>query len=306
MSKNRYPNFLIIGAAKAGTTALYEYLAQHPEISLTTPKEPHYFAFNGTRPCLVDAYGQVAPVARTSIVDTASYLQLFEGMQATAVGEASTSYLYWPGSAKRIHRFNPEMKLIALLRNPIERAFSSYLHLKRELREPLTFVEGLRAESDRIRGNIGFLWRYVDMGRYCRQLGPYFELFPASQIHIVMSDDLRYRTREVLNQVFQFLEVTENVFVDASTLHNVSGQPKSRVAQGFVLWMQRSRWTKAVARSILPETLQRTILDKVQAANLQRPDLPIDAGEFLRDRFAEEVGDLGTLLGQDLSRWLEK
>ena len=142
------PNFLVIGAAKAGTNALFHYLRQHHQVYMSPWKEPKFFAFESRDELTFRAAnGREAPVNATVILDRQEYEQLFDGARGElALGEASPHYLYVEKAPARIKALVPEMKLIAVLRNPVDRAFSSYLHLVRDALEPLDFGTALDAQ----------------------------------------------------------------------------------------------------------------------------------------------------------------
>ena len=149
------PNFLIIGAMKSGTTALYYYLEQHPEIYMSPVKEPNFFSSQERE----NAAGAVARIG--------NYRDLFRGVSGeTAIGEASHSYLYEPGAAAEIRRYAPEAKLIAILRNPIDRAYSHFLHMVRSGTEPLDdFAQALQEEAAGIHKERTFQ-DYIGRGLY--------------------------------------------------------------------------------------------------------------------------------------------
>ena len=181
------PNFLIIGAAKSGTSAIYHYLKQHPQIYMSPIKEPYFFAFEGEK---LNFQGPGLTINESSIKEIESYRNLFQGVSdEVAIGEASTLYLYIPKAPTLIKQYVPNIKLIAILRNPVDRAYSSFMHLIRDQQEPITdFAQALKAEESRIQNNWGFLWRYQDIGFYSVQLKRYFEKFDRSQIKVYLYD----------------------------------------------------------------------------------------------------------------------
>jgi len=199
--QRKFPNFFVIGAAKSGTTSLYNYLAQHPDIYMSPVKEPNYFSFLGEPPNFS------GPPANTdnsffrdrlrrekyefSVTSLRDYEQLFSGVRGeTAIGESSVSYLYFPAVANRIKERVPSAKLIVILRNPVSRAYSKYQQFRRDASEPLvSFAEALAAEPGRIRKNWSPTWFYADRGFYYRQLRTYYELFERNQIHISLYED---------------------------------------------------------------------------------------------------------------------
>src|SRR5581483_6498173 len=147
------PSFLIIGAAKSGTSSVFAWLGQHPEIYTSPIKGPCFFAFDEGARVRVAGPGDQAVFDRHVVTDPVAYRRLFDGVTPAhrAAGEASVLYLYAPAAAARIARTIPDVRLIAILRNPVERAFSSFQHLRRDGREPLAdFAEALRAEDARV------------------------------------------------------------------------------------------------------------------------------------------------------------
>ena len=142
------PNFLIIGAMKSGTTSLYHYLKQHPQIYMSSIKEPNFFALEGSNLDFNGAEGKEQIqrlIKRESIINIEEYRALFRrAAHETAIGEASPMYLYSPEAPYRIRYYVPEAKLITILRNPVERAYSAFLYMTRDGREPLGEANSLK------------------------------------------------------------------------------------------------------------------------------------------------------------------
>ena len=301
------PNFLIIGAAKAGTNALYHYLRQHPQIYMSPWKEPKFFAFEteadlGFRA----ANGRDAPVNASVILDQAEYEELFDDARdgELARGEASTHYLYVEKSPGRIKTLIPDARLIAVLRNPVDRAFSSYQHLVRDDLEPLDFGAALDAEPQRIAEHYAYLYRYTDMGFYSQQLDRYEKTFPENQLCVLLYDDLRSDPEETCRRIFSFLGVDEDFVPDMSGEYNRSGVPKNRVMHRLLnpsAPMKRRLW------NVTPRFARERLLDaqtKIVNRNLQRQTMPEHERDRLRGVFREEVGRLEARLDRDLSHWL--
>ena len=241
------PNFLIIGAHKAGTTSLYQYLKQHPQIFMSAVKEPHFFSFMG-HPLNFNDPG-FNPTKLQTVASIDDYQALFQDVgDAEAIGEASPSYLYVAQSASNIYQYLPKVKIIAILRNPVDRAYSNFLHCRaREHgREPLgDFLEALQAEPMRTRDNWSPLWHYQQMGFYYQQLQRYYKQFPKEQIRMYLYDDLLSNPEALLQDMFQFLQVNTKFMPDLSKRYNVSGVPKkSDVAGCFA--------TLAQAKAVVP------------------------------------------------------
>jgi Sulfotransferase family len=258
------PNFLILGAAKAGTTALYHYLKQHPQVGMSRTKETNFFALKD-EPVDFRGPGDQEYIGRFSVTTLDGYQAQFRACaHAMAIGEASPLYLYSPKAPGCIRQFVPEAKLIAILRNPISRAYSAFLHLVRDGREPVTdFGEALRREEQRIADRWEHIWHYKRMGLYYEQLSKYFEVFDRSQIRVYLYSDFRNDPLGVLRDVFRFLGVDEGFVPDTSAQHNVATVPLDR-----------------------------------------RPPLPPDLWMELHEVFRADVLKLQDLIGRDLSRWL--
>lgn len=300
MGDGRLPNFLIIGAAKAGTTALYSYLRQHPDVFLSPDKEPQFFALEGER---LSFRGPGTTINETAVTRIEDYRALFADVRGeAAVGEASALYLYLPKAADRIRHYIPEARLIAVLRNPVDRAYSSFMHLRREDREPLTdFRAALQAEPERIRANWGFLWRYEALGRYHVQLQRYYDRFPREQILVLLYDDFRKDNARVLRDVFRFLRVDDAFQPDTSLEHNVSGIPVNRTAYDL-LW-GRGAVGRLVAAAVPVPVMARLRARITPRLLRQEPLDPALAAELI-DRFREDVLRLQDLIGRDLGHWL--
>ncbi|MGB3790819.1 MAG: sulfotransferase [Phormidesmis sp.] len=294
------PNFLMIGAAKAGTTSLYSYLAQHPQVYMSEQKEPRFFALEGEQP---DYGGITQGINQGSVVTLEGYQKLFEGVNhEVAIGEASTIYLYSEKAAERIQHSLPDAKLIAVLRNPAERAFSSYVHLVRDGFETLSFADGLKAESVRREENWQPLWFYQHRGFYYEQLKRYFDRFDAGQIRVYLYDDLVKGTQAVAQDIYRFLGVDES-FVPDLTRSNVSGIPKRRWLQNLFM---KDNPLKAAIKPLLPEQVRRRIARDVHRKNTgDKPTFPVEVRQQLIETYREDILKLQDLLDRDLSNWLK-
>ena len=227
----RSPNFFVLGAAKSGTTALYDYLRQHPDIYMSPRKETNFFALMGRRPDYRGP-GDAETINALSISMKADYLAQFADVTAErAVGEASPLYLYDPAVPARIRHCLPHAKLVVILRQPADRAFSAFLHTRRDGREPVDdFERALALEDARVAAGWEHLWHYWRMGLYGAQVRRYRQLFPADQLHVVLYDEFCANPEGVLASIFRFLGV-EYRFFPAT---NVEARPNASV-QGRAL-----------------------------------------------------------------------
>ena len=296
------PNFLVIGAAKSGTTSLYHYLAQHPDVFMSPVKEPNFFALEGEKPSF-RAPGADERINRWSITDLEAYRKLFDGAaKEKAIGEASPLYLYSPKAPERIRHYAPEAKLIAVLRNPAERAYSSFLHLVRNGREPLTdFVRALRAEEERIQSNWEWIWHYENMGFYHTQLKRYYETFERGQIRVYLYEDLKNDPIGMLRDVYGFLGVDDSFTPNTLSRYMVSGVPRSRALYAI---LRKPHPIKSVLKPLLPKGLRRRVLLNLQNRLLVKPPFPAEVRRNLTEAYREDVVKLQELIGRDLSAWL--
>ena len=297
------PNFLIIGAAKAGTTSLYASLKQHPQIYMTTVKEPNFFALEGEKldfPSGVPREGYRAN-CKTSIE---SYCEQFQGVSnEIAIGEASPIYLYHPKAPERIQHYVPHAKLIAILRNPVERAYSNFLHHMRECCEPFTdFAQALQQEENRIRNNWWWGFYYVSAGFYYIQLKRYFDKFDRSQIHVYLYEELHTNPVSLLRDIFKFLQVDETFIPNTSTKYNVSGIPKNQLFYNF---LTQPNLIKEPFKRLLPSNLRQSIVLNLKNRSLIKPQLSSEVRSQLIQVYREDILKLQDLIERDLSQWLE-
>lgn len=187
-------DFAIIGAQKSGTTALHYLLGKHPQISLGDQQEMHFFDDETvfSKPPDYDLLHRHYPLVAASVV----------------AGECTPSYLYWKPAAERMHQYHAGIKLIALLRNPVDRAFAHWNMQRFKGREPLDFLDAVAAESPRIAPPLSLQSRrfsYVDRGFYTEQLTRFLQFFPKEQLRIIKFEEWKNRPLDTINSIFQFL-----------------------------------------------------------------------------------------------------
>ncbi len=291
------PNFLIIGAAKAGTTALDSYLKQHPQIYMTPEKETNFFAFEGET-LKFNGIGDSA-IAQFSITDLATYEQEFWGVkQEKAIGEACPSYLYSEKAVERIYHHIPNAKLIVILRNPVDRAYANFLHLIRDNREPeKDFAKALEAECDRIANNWEWFWHYIQLGFYHRQLERYYQRFNSDQIRVYLYEDLRDDALKLIKNIFTFLEVEINFEPDMTIRPNKSGMPKNELLHRF---LTKPNPLKSLVKPLLPASFRQ----KIQHQNLTTPVISPEVREKLINIYRSDILACQELINRDLSSWL--
>ena len=294
------PNFLIIGSAKGGTSSLHYYLRQHPQIFMPDLKEPRFFALEGG---ILNFQNPDSAINYNSITTLREYESLFANVtNELGIGEASPLYLYSEKAARRIKHYVPDAKLMVILRNPVDRAFSCYTHLLREGYEPLSFEAALKAESERRQNNWAHLWHYREAGYYYRQLKPYFELFNPEQIKIYLFDEFKQDNHAVLTDIYDFLGVDRD-FVPDMTRQNVSGMPKSRRLQKF---FSQKNVFRSTIQAVMPKEIRHTVAAKIKAWNIgKKPKLNPETRHQLMLEYRDDILQLQTLIAKDLTSWIQ-
>jgi hypothetical protein len=312
------PNFLIIGAARSGTTSLYTYLKEHPEIYMSPVKEASFFCLNG-KPLDYQGPGDKATIVQNSFYYLKDYESLFKNVKnEKAIGEASPMYMYY---AKKtipcIKRYIPNVKLIAILRNPVERAYSAYSLMFSSgkdfglPREPCAdFGEALEAEEQRINMNWGWIYHYKKCGFYYSQLKYYYKNFNKNQIRIYLYEDLKARPRRLLEDIFDFLEVNKKF---RPKLNQVKRSKPGKIVR---LHFFHSMLTKSnISRSFLRilskpfisfDTRQK-IRNSLIGFNLKKykPPLTEEVRKKLLNTYRDDILRLQKLINRDLSGWLK-
>lgn len=281
------PTFLIIGAIKAGTTSLYYYLQQHPEVYMPTErKEARYFAWEPDNPEFSHYTRQQFPYRQLE-----EYAALFAGVtNETAIGEASPGYLESPVAVKNIKALIPDAKLIVSLRNPVHRHYSAYLMSVRQGRESRPMIQAIRENYDLLK-----------IRSYYNSLTRWYSEFDEAQIKVVLFDDIKQDTVAVARQLFDYLNVDPNFSPNVSQAHNKGGVPKSDLKQSVVNTLRRYRRY----RSYLPTGVRERFTNFAQSNLEAAPPIPHDARQLLWDIFEEDTRKVATLTGCDLSSWLK-
>ncbi|MEC4893986.1 MAG: sulfotransferase [Oscillatoria sp. PMC 1050.18] len=300
------PNFLVLGAPKAGTTALYHYLNQHPEIYMSPVKEPNFFAFEGKQPYFCGPRDNLAWTNTSSIVNLEAYQALFDGRKnEKAIGEASTLYLYIPETPERIHRYIPDAKLIAILRHPVDRAFSNYLHLRRDRREWIADFElAINEENKRISQHWSPAWYYLNIGLYTPQIKRYLAFFPRSQLKIYLYEDWKESPQKFLQDLFTFLEVDCRFVPDMSAKHNQTNVVWKNIALYDLLTTNNP--IKNFFKFLMPRKIRQPMAAKIYRKNMEKPpQLSPQLRQKLIPLFEQDICQLQEIIDRDLSHWLE-
>jgi len=303
------PDFLILGAAKCGTTSLHGWLSQHPQVLMSSPKEPVYFELE---------YDQGPEFYRST------YFAGWDGRKR--LGESRTANLYFPWVPARVKASNPGAKLIILLRNPIDRCLAHWWIEFRRDKEPLHFEDAVAANFERLRTGVQYetaeaFWKaapvyqlprytgqrhpaeyhrpykrkadpndvyrtYIDAGYYAEQIERYRRLFPDEQIRIYFADDLRSRPTEVFQEVCELIGVDTDPVKAINYCSRNVGKPMKR-SKAIKYWL--THWLRG---------------QPVPYADVrQRPTIRPEFRRFLADHFRPFNAELSKLLNRDLSHW---
>ncbi|MGH2582409.1 MAG: sulfotransferase family protein [Anaerolineales bacterium] len=295
------PNFIIIGAGRSGTTSVYQYLRQHPQVCMSTIKETNYFAFLASQL----SGSRISPLLPWQVTSLEDYQALFRATKKPlAIGEASPFYLFAPGVPDRIKELLPEVRLMAILRDPVERAYSAYIKNLSEGFEGRSFQQAIEDEIQGRNTTVNTTTCYVRAGQYHNLLSGYLEHFDNAQLQIYFYDDLVNSPRSFVWSIFTWLGVDANFTPNTSIRFNPGMILPIKKNAGFRRFKRLSRrLTENLPRDLyfFLHGLQQDIQGKLHRA----PELGLEERRFLRGLFIEDIGRLQRLTKRDLSKWLQ-
>lgn len=291
------PNFLVLGAPKCGTTSMYYYLNQHKDIFLCS-KEVHFFAYGD------DLYEDIV------VQEWEKYLDLFEEAENEEIlGEVAVRYLYSDVALNKIKKYIPDAKLMVLLRDPAERAFSHFLMRFRT--GGLVAEKGTVPGEEDIREGFSNNRDYIERSRYYKYIERYLKKFPKENMHFVVLDDLKNDPISVLSGIFEFLGVDENVEIDTSRKYNVSTVDEFSY---FKVLLRRSKHLRSLRASktlrwVASKIMPRSIIDwmlwrKSTSKSIKNQvEMPPDVRKKLINYYEGDIDGLENLMSRDLSSW---
>lgn len=291
------PDLVVIGAYKCGTTTLQHLLEQHPEVHVAAKKEPNYWAFAG----MADAELTRHPSSEWSVRSSAEYAQLFAGArQGQITAEVSPEYLKSSVALRHLaERSTPSTRLVAILRDPCERAFSDFMMYRRDGVEPFDdFHRALDEQETRRKAGLA-IGDYVETGRFAAQLEPWLEAF-GDRLLVLLQDDLRSDAASVASRLYAAAGVDPDVEPESLTPQNRSGVPDGAALRAA--YRIRTRWGPRL-REVVPASAKRFVDERLQR-RLTRVEMPSDVRARLVDTFRPDVERLAVLIDRDLSDWL--
>lgn len=314
---HRLPNFFIVGVPKAGTTSLYHYLAQHPDIYMSPIKEPSHFSTEirlenfsekrrpGVESALRAQHEYLEGPMREERagflgMEWDDYVKLFKNVkEEKAIGEASVIYLWSKTAPEGICRTVPNAKILMILRDPANRIFSAYLEamsagaVRCSFRE---FVDSCLSSSDH---KISVWWPMLEIGLYYEGVKRYLDRFPRENICIFLYDDYQTDPARVVTEIYRFLRVDSSFTPDFSKRYHVPQVPRfvpfTRFLKKYGIWHRGGQLSPPALRSLL----RRLTVRPRGTIEMSRPDR-----EFLVGYYRDDVRNLANLLDRDLSAWL--
>ena len=300
------PDFLIVGAPKAGSTALHAALVGHPDLFLSTPKEPKFFLTDGRRPYRDGQRGPGdAHSAQEWIWRRRDYEALFAGAPpGSKKGESTPFYLWSTAAQRRIRAAVPDVRMIAVVRDPVERAYSNWSHLWADGLEPEgDFLTAWRLAPARAAAGWAPFWRYDELGRYGEQLAHLTSVFPREQVHVLRYREVLDEPRRTLDAICRFLGVREGM---------LEGIPSSNVGR----WAGNSVRTRRLRHAVrtgaalgahLPPAawrrVERPLLAQLQRDGGRRPRIDPAARRELLEYYRDDVALLETITGDSYRDW---
>jgi hypothetical protein len=288
------PNFLLVGAGKSATRSLYNYMIQHPDVFMPKMKEPQFFVAEA-----------VAGRIQKWLDDEKKYYQLYDGAEGKkAIGEASVMYLFFYEEAIRniLKHLGPEVKIMIILRNPVDRAYSAYnfVHLNNP-EEKYSFEEALEKEDERWNNHSSLFMQYKRMGLYADAVKAYKEHFVNT--HIMWYDEFRKEPDRVLRGVFDFLGVNPDVPIDYTRVWNKGGK---RWKNPMLRWLFMSdNVLKKSYKLFFPKRKGLRTNEFFNQKFMQKTEpMNADTRKKLIAFFKEDIIKLQAITGRDLSSWL--
>ena len=283
-------DFFIVGAPKAGTTSLYHYLNQHPDIEMSKVKEPNYFSSKSIK--------DQGTYYNSNIVDNyMEYHSLFNLENKTALfGEASVSYLFYHDVPVKIKKYNNSSKIIIVLRNPIERAFSHYLmdyRLGLVTQEFRHIIQKLKESGD----NNLLYQQYIELGQYSEQVLRYINEFGRDNILIIDYDNFKHNNKKEVQDVYNFLGVDVGFLPDFSVNFNKFILPNKLIYRFYSI-----RLIRKIVAAFLPVNMQDYIRRKFFLSN--KPVMSVQIRDQLKEVFEEDIIKLSKILDKDFKKWL--
>ncbi len=302
---SRPPDLVVIGAPKAGSTAVHAVLATHPSIFMSDPKEPKYFLCGDRPPPRQHGPGD-AHSRKEWIWRREDYDKLFvDAPEGTLRGESTPFYLWDTAAHLRLAAAAPHARLMAVVRDPVDRAYSNWTHLRSDGYEPEPdFVRATELEGERIRAGWAPFWRYIELGRYGEQLEHLQRVVPRDQIHLIRYRDLVDRPDATLAAIADFLDVDPSGFGEVRGQNVTNWVPDSVLNDLLRHAVRLGAWAGQFPPPQVWRTLERPLRATLHRTKVPRPELTVAQRRAVQRHFVDDVELLCDLTGIDFSDWL--
>ncbi len=245
-------------------------------------------------------------IIKYTIFNYCDYVKLFENVNnERAIGEAGTLYLYYYKTAiSKIKKYLGNSRIIIILRNPTDRAFSAYMHLLRDRAETLSFEKCLEKEEERIKENWSMLNFYKNAGFYFKQVKAYIENF--DRVRVYLYEDLRLNASGLVKDMYEFLEVDASFVPNTGVKYNISGIPKIKSLYNFLAEPHLlKKLAKPLLNIILPDEKIGDLVEYFKGKSLHKPEMEDKTRKILIESYRDDILMLQDLIGRDLSHWLK-
>ena len=285
-------DFFIVGAPKAGTTSLYHYLNEHPQVEMSSQKEPDYFSDKAI-------HEQKMYYAKNRVNTLDKYEALFLQKESMVYGEGSVSYLFYDNVAEDIKKYNPNAKIIIMLRNPIERAFSHYL-MDYRLGLISDSFENIIAKKSKHKNAHLFYQQYIEVSKYATQIQRYLDFFEKENILFIDYKDFKKNVSKTVDQVYNFLNISADFSADTNTKYNAFTIPRNKVIRFIYSFV----FFRRILTFLFPIYLVKNIRFFLFKSD-KKPELLKETRSLLRKIFHDDIKKLEKVLGKDYSKWIK-
>ena len=285
-------DFFIVGAPKAGTTSLYHYLNEHPQVEMSSQKEPDYFSDKA-----IHDQGMYYGKNRINALD--KYESLFAQKESVVYGEASVSYLFYDNVAEDIKEYNPNAKIIIMLRNPIDRAFSHYL-MDYRLGLISDSFENIIAKKSKHKNAHLFYQQYIEVSKYANQIQRYLDFFEKENILFIDYEDFKKNVSKTVDKVYDFLNISTEFAADINTKYNTFTMPKNKGIRFIYSFV----FLRKILTFLFPIYLVKSIRVLLFKAD-KKPELLKETRIQLKIIFNDDIKKLEEVLCKDYSKWIK-
>tara|TARA_X000000368_G_C23019350_1_gene707260 strand:+ start:332 stop:1213 length:882 start_codon:yes stop_codon:yes gene_type:complete len=286
-------DFFIVGAPKAGTTSLYHYLNEHPEVRMSSQKEPDYFSDKA-----IQEKGMYYGKNRINTLD--KYESLFTQEKGVIYGESSVSYLFYENVAEDIKRYNPDAKIIIILRNPIDRAFSHYL-MDYRLGLVSDSFEDIIYKRSKHKSAYLFYQQYIEVSQYSNQIQRYLHVFSKDNLLLIDYENFKKDVAGCVDIVYSFLNISAEFAADVNTKHNTFTMPRNK----GIRFIYSFTFLRKILAFIFPDSLVKSIRGFLFKDD-KKPKLLKETRSYLKQFFSDDIRLLGDILDKDYSKWIKK